>query len=164
MNVYMRVIRPINQLDHAWITEMFRKEWEGDFVVARGKTYIVDMLDGFIAEEENKKVGLITYIKRDTEIEIISLNSFILHKGVGTTLINAVLDEAKKIKAKRVCLSTTNNNICALNFYKHRGFHIVHIYPGAMTEARKIKPTIPLVDDNGIPINDEIELEIEVHH
>ena len=36
---------------------------------------------------------------------------------------------------------------------------IAHIYLDAVTQARTLKPAIPLIADNGIPIRDEIEME-----
>ncbi|WP_235281620.1 hypothetical protein [Thermoactinomyces daqus] len=36
---------------------------------------------------------------------------------------------------------------------------MVALYPGAVDEARKQKPSIPLVGNEGIPLHDEIELE-----
>jgi hypothetical protein len=32
--------------------------------------------------------------------------------------------------------------------------------PGAIEESRRIKPSIPLVGEHGIPIRDELELEL----
>jgi hypothetical protein len=34
------------------------------------------------------------------------------------------------------------------------------VNPGAVDEARKIKPAIPLIGLHGIPLRDEIELEL----
>lgn len=34
------------------------------------------------------------------------------------------------------------------------------VYPNAMEEARKLKPSIPLMGEHGIPLRDEIELEM----
>lgn len=59
----------------------------------------------------------------------------------------------------RIWLITTNDNLNALGFYQKRGFRIKAVYPGAVDEARRIKPEIPLAASNGIPIRDEIELE-----
>ena len=54
---------------------------------------------------------------------------------------------------------TTNDNLSALRFYQRRGFRLVKIWPGAVDAARKsLKPTIPQVGQNGIPIHDEIDL------
>jgi hypothetical protein len=33
------------------------------------------------------------------------------------------------------------------------------LWPGAVDEARKFKPSIPLKGNHGIPIRDELELE-----
>jgi hypothetical protein len=59
-------------------------------------------------------------------------------------------------------LITTNDNLHALGFYQKRGFEIVTVYRGAVNESRKRKPTIPLVGMNGIPLRDEIELEMSL--
>jgi len=36
----------------------------------------------------------------------------------------------------------------------------VAVHPGAMVAARRLKPTIPEFGEHGIPIRDEIELEL----
>ena len=43
-----------------------------------------------------------------------------------------------------------------------RGFQITAIHPDAVTESRKIKPEIPLIGLEGIPLRDEIELSMEL--
>jgi len=37
---------------------------------------------------------------------------------------------------------------------------LVAIHRNALEQSRKIKPQIPLIGDHGIPLRDEIELEI----
>jgi len=39
-------------------------------------------------------------------------------------------------------------------------FRIKAIYPNAIDAARKIKPQIPELGEHGIPIRDEIEMEM----
>jgi hypothetical protein len=56
-------------------------------------------------------------------------------------------------------LITTNDNLHALGFYQRRGFHLNQVFPGRVDQARKIKPSIPEIGENGIPIRDEIRLE-----
>lgn len=36
---------------------------------------------------------------------------------------------------------------------------MVKVYQGAVDKSRKIKPQIPLIGENNIPLHDEIELE-----
>ncbi|MBM2850587.1 MAG: putative acetyltransferase, partial [Anaerolineales bacterium] len=44
--------------------------------------------------------------------------------------------------------------------YQKRGFRLAALYPGAVDESRTIKPQIPLVGENGVPLHDEIRLEL----
>lgn len=43
---------------------------------------------------------------------------------------------------------------------KTRGFDMVHLFHNALDVSRKIKPEIPLVGDNSIPLKHEIEFEM----
>jgi hypothetical protein len=81
-------------------------------------------------------------------------------QGVGTALIEAVKVAAIEAGCRRLWLMTTNDNLHALGFYQRRGFRLVAVYPGAVDAARLLKPEIPLLGNDGIPIRDEIELEI----
>ena len=66
---------------------------------------------------------------------------------------------AKRKNLNSVIVITTNDNLRALQFYQKRGFVLNKIYFDSMKEARKLKPAIPLKNDNGILIRDEIELK-----
>jgi hypothetical protein len=59
-----------------------------------------------------------------------------------------------------VWLVTTNDNLDALRFYQRRGLRLVAVHAGAVDEARRLKPEIARVGEYGIPIRDEIELEL----
>lgn len=93
------------------------------------------------------------------QIEITSLNSFEENRGVATTLIKHLIKVAKKRGIKRVFVITDNSNLRALGFYQKRGFVIKAVYSNSFEELRKIKPQIPKISENGIPLRDEIELE-----
>ncbi len=53
---------------------------------------------------------------------------------------------------------TSNDNLRALRFYQRRGFRLKELRPGAVDEARRLKPQIPLGGAEGIPMREEIEL------
>jgi len=117
---------------------------------------------GFVAVKNEKYLGLITYDIKKKECQITSLNSIVERKGVGTALVERVKKVAKKLRCKRLWLTTTNDNVDALRFYQKIGFSLKALYPNAVTYARKkLKPEIPLIGDYGIPLKDEIELEIK---
>jgi len=72
-------------------------------------------------------------------------------------------DRGDRAGCRRVWLVTTNDNVDALAFYQRRGFRLAALHRAAVTEAREtLKPEIPEVARNGIPIRDELELELEL--
>jgi L-amino acid N-acyltransferase YncA len=83
-------------------------------------------------------------------------------QGIGSKLIEQVIEEARTRGCKRLFLITTNDNLNALGFYQKRGFEIAAVHRGAVNESRKIKPGIPLVGYHSIPLRDEIELEMSL--
>lgn len=156
----MVTIRSAKTGDLPWIKDIFRKLWAGDFIVAKGNVYRPEVLEGFIAEHDGRKAGLVTYSIRENDLEIISLNSFWLHHGIGTVLLNKLLKVAKDKKITKIRVVTTNDNTDAISFYEKRGFHVARVYKNALEKTRKLKPNIPLTSSSGIPIRDEIELEL----
>jgi ribosomal protein S18 acetylase RimI-like enzyme len=59
-------------------------------------------------------------------------------------------------------LVTTNDNLDALRFYQRRGFVLVALRPDVMKDSRRLKPEIPLIGAFGIPLRDELELEMNL--
>jgi ribosomal protein S18 acetylase RimI-like enzyme len=154
------IIKKIKHSDRQWVRFVFNNFWGGDTIVTKGIIHRINDLDGFIATLNKEKVGLITYKITDRELEIVSVNSLKENKGVGYVLLGTVITLARKQKIKRVWLITTNDNTDALKFYQKRNFSLKKIYPDAIKLSRELKPSIPLIGNYGIPIKDEIELEI----
>jgi len=155
-------IRRVEQRDRDWIAQFLTDHWGSPRVVSRGQVHSAELLPGFIVAIRGQRVGLITYRVDGKECEIVTLDSTIEDCGMGTALI----DEAKLAAAtegcKRLWLVTSNDNTKALRFYQKRGFRLAALYSDAFNEARKLKPEIPLVGIDGIPLRDEIELELRL--
>jgi DNA-3-methyladenine glycosylase I len=158
----MLIIRRLTREDLPQVRKFWKQRWGDEFVVAHGVSYHPDLLDGFLAMDGREMVGLITLAHSDDGCEIVSLDSLREDIGIGTALIDEVAKAAREIGCKRLFLITTNDNLHALGFYQKRGFEIVAIHRGAVNESRKVKPSIPLVGENGIPLRDEIELEMSL--
>lgn len=132
-------------------------------MISRGNLYRPEQLEGFVIEDADEWIGLLTFFIQDGECEVTSLDSLRESQGIGSMLINQAIEEARAQGCKRLFLITTNDNLRALGFYQKRGFEIVGVYRGAVNESRKRKPGIPLIGMNGIPLRDEIELEIKLN-
>jgi N-acetylglutamate synthase-like GNAT family acetyltransferase len=154
-------IKTALKTDFEWIKEVYARTWSGDVCVSRGKVQKVDdFTGGFMAETDGQNTGFVTYTITGPETEITGIVSLKEKNGIGSALVKAVIDLAKKQQIKKVCLVTTNDNLNGIGFWQKRGFKFVKVYPGSMEFVRKIKPAVPFIGENGIPLRDEMELEM----
>lgn len=150
-------IKDISKEDRDKIILFFKEHWGSTEMVISTGIYHCETLDGFIYEENNQIIGLVTYIITESEIEIISLDSLLEGRGIGTALIKRVENIAKE-KELPISLITTNDNLNALKFYQKRGYRLISLIPNAVHKARKLKTSIPLMGMDGIPLHDELKL------
>ncbi|MBZ0294833.1 MAG: GNAT family N-acetyltransferase [Anaerolineae bacterium] len=154
-------IRPAAKEDRNWVAKYLDEHWGSTRIVSRGQVYLAHLLPGFIAEKDEERVGLVTFRIEDSSCEIMTLNSELPNQGVATALLetvkNSLIEEGI---VKRIWVITTNDNMHALRFYQKRGFTLSALYPRALDNSRKLKPEIPLFGLDGIPLRDEIELEM----
>ncbi|MFC1852016.1 GNAT family N-acetyltransferase [candidate division CSSED10-310 bacterium] len=153
-------IKAIQSDDRSWIGSFVAKHWGSNKVVTRGRLFEVELLPGYKALQQGKPIGLITFSISKNECEIITLTSLIENLGVGSNLITEVRKSAVEAGCNRLWLITTNDNINALRFYQMRGFSFVAVHRQAIEQSRRLKPEIPHKGYYGIPIQDEIELEL----
>ena len=156
----MLEIRPISEQDRVWIEALLREHWGSAIQVTRGRLHDASRLPGYVAVYHHERAGLITYRVEGNAYEIITLDSLVEGQGLGTALVQAVREAAFEAGCKRLWLITTNENLTALRFWQKRGFSLVRVHRNAVADSRRLKPEIPLTGEHGIPIRDEIELEI----
>lgn len=90
------LIEQINSENRDKVIAFFNEHWGSSEMVISTGIYTCENLDGFIFEENDQIAGLITYVIKDNEIEIISLDSILEGKGIGTALIEKVENVAKQ--------------------------------------------------------------------
>jgi GNAT superfamily N-acetyltransferase len=105
--------------------------------------------------------GVATYFE-ESAAELITLDAVQTGCGVGTALLQALGDRLRLRGHKRLLVTTTNDNLNALRFYQRRGFHLIELRPGVVEASRLLKPTIPALGNFGIPIRDELTLQLEL--
>lgn len=152
----------VNDQNREMINSFICEHWFSTDMVIRGKIIDMTKVDGIAVLENGGIIGLLTYIIYDKTCEITSFDSLIENIGIGTALINKVLEVAKKSGCGKVIAVTTNDNINAIRFYQKRGFDMAHLYHNALDVSRKLKPSIPLIGENDIPLMHEIEFEIDI--
>ncbi|OJE41438.1 acetyltransferase [Bacillus proteolyticus] len=135
------------------------ENWGSSMMVSRGRAHQLEQLPGFIALKNDRIVGIITCEVLKNMCEIVSLDSFEEGNGIGTKLVDCVLQMARENECEKVWLITTNDNMNALRFYQKRNFIMTNLYMDAVKEARKIKKEIPFIGYDNIAISHEIQLE-----
>jgi ribosomal protein S18 acetylase RimI-like enzyme len=156
-------IRAIEEGDRERARDLIRERWRDDIVVAHGVVFQPATLPGFFAlDRSGTVVGLVTYAVQSEACEIVTIDALTEGRGVGRALVTAVTDAARRVGCRRIELVTTNDNERARGFYRRLGFVVVEVREGALEGSRLLKPSIPLVNDAGVPIRDEIALVLEL--
>ena len=137
-----------------------RERWGDDIVVAHGMVFRPAMLPGLmLTDDAGQTAGLLTYAIEGDACEVVTIDAVIEGRGYGSLLVEAVSHVARDAGCSRLWLITTNDNVRAIGFYRANRFDVVAVREGAIEESRKLKPSIPLVNEHGVPISDEIEME-----
>ena len=153
-------LQKVSDQNRERINAFIRKQWFTTEMILRGQVVDMTQAEGFFAEEEGEIIGLITYEVSDRILEILSLDSLRPCRGLGTALIERVVQTARELGCRKIVVITTNDNLHALGFYQRRGFDMARLFRGALEVSRRLKPEIPLIGENNIPLRHEIELEL----
>lgn len=154
-------VRAAGAGDREGIAELLGASWGGAVQVVHGTVYDALELPALVAERgDGRLVGLLTYALSAEGLEVVTLDAVPPRGGVGSALLDAGVAVARQVGAERLWLVTTNDNLDALRFYQRRGLRIVGVAPGAVDAARLVKPSIPVTGEYGIPVRDELTLEL----
>lgn len=150
----------IQDIDREELAIFMEKHWHSRMVMSKGKSFYPHQEHGFIERQDGKIVGVLTYHIENYEMEILTLNSLLEGRGIGSSMMLDTIEKARSLEVNRICLTTTNDHLRAIGFYQRLGFRMVSINLGVVDEARKMKPEIPEMGERGIPIHDEIVMEL----
>jgi len=179
---FLKAIEPqeyeIRRVDNAIrekIQPILDETWGAPYLAVNGKLWDSRTMPGYAAvsvtsipvsekahAETCEVLGYLLYELHDGVCEIMVLESVAQNRGIATALIEQVKQTAKSSGVNRVIVQTSNDNTHAIRFYQLRGFTICEVRPGAIDAARQLKPSIPFIGEDGIPLRDEIEFMIEV--
>jgi GNAT superfamily N-acetyltransferase len=157
-NVEPVTLRPPRNGDD--VEALLRQAFHDTTVAGHGVLYDVLTLPGLVAVRGDEVVGHASWTNVGDAYELVSVIADPPGHGIGRLLVHAVADEARRAGATRLWCTMTNDNLSALGFYQHLGFRLVALRPDGVAEARLLKPTIPLVGAHGLPLRDELDLEL----
>jgi ribosomal protein S18 acetylase RimI-like enzyme len=141
----------------------WRQHWRGEMIMTPRHQYGPDAVHALVARDASGAMaGLVTFAVHDGLGELVSLNTEAQQQGIGTALMDAAERELRQQGASRLILATTNNNLTALRFFQKRGYRLVALHCDAVAAIRREKPSIPMIDPEGLPIRDLLDLEKEL--
>ena len=156
-------VRAVGVGDRPLVERILTERWGTTVMARQGTTFDAAALPGLLALAGERPAGLLTYAPAGESWELATIDSLTEGRGVGTALVAALAERARAAGARRIWLITTNDNLRALRFYQRHGFELAALHRGAVNEARRrLKPSIPAIGDDGIPIRDELELELSL--
>ncbi|MEV6365409.1 GNAT family N-acetyltransferase [Micromonospora musae] len=154
-------VREAERDDRAGVDALHDREWGGPYVIAHDVRYDLRTLPTLVAVDgSGAVVGALAFHCDADGLEVVSMVAAVPGEGVGTALLEAAATRARAAGLHRLWLITTNDNLRALRFYQRRGLRLVAVDPGAVDRARRLKPEIPFVGEDGIPLHDELILEL----
>lgn len=146
----------------AWVVERLTTVW-GREVARRGELVDPSGLPGFVALEADGPVGYVLIDTVGGECEVVVIEALRRRSRIGSRLVDAVCDSARRAGVNAVWLVTTNDNRAAIGFYESRGFELDGVRVGAVDDARRmLKPTIPKIGESGLPMRDEWEFRLRL--
>lgn len=148
--------------DRDEVAEFVEQHWHSKLVMSRGRSFYPHQEAGFIERRDGRIVGLLTFHVDGDGMEILTLNSTLEGQGIGSSLMLDTIEKARKLKCRHIWLTTTNDSLRAVGFYQRLGFRLVGVNLGVVDEARKTKPQIPETGERGIPIHDELVMELPI--
>jgi GNAT superfamily N-acetyltransferase len=98
-------VRPARDDDRPWITE-HASAVGGEMVVSNGRVHHLAQQPAFVAERRGERLGFFSYRIDGDECEITAALSLREGEGVGTALLDAVADEARRARCRRLWLVT----------------------------------------------------------
>ena len=145
-----------------WIARLMAEHFGSGRVVTRGRMFETSVLPGLVALIDSAPSGFLVYALDGPECEIVALVSVLRRRGVARSLVEALGALVSASNATRLVLVTTNDNLGAQAFYSAMGFRHVVTFVGAVAESRRLKPEIPMLGEGDVPIEDELEYELEL--
>lgn len=155
-------ISPKLEADQAFVQAELIRHWCSTIIWSVDQRYEADELPALIAWLDGERVGHITLSFDPGECEVVTLSATIEGRGIASLLLEAAATAAREQGARRMRLTTTNDNLRALALYQKRGWKLIALHRGMIDRYRERVPAIPLIGLNGIPLHDEIELELQL--
>ncbi len=162
-------IRLATAADHPRIEELALYFWDETVVDCFDRRYDVMACPAFLACDAGEIVGVASFVVEEAWKAAVLVMLHVLPDyqglGGGWSLVDAVCNEARGRGLGRVLVATTNDDLPALSLYQRCGFRITEVVTGRVAQDHAREGGLAgreLTGFAGIPVRDEVRLEIQV--
>ena len=151
------VVKKASSQDRGEIKRLVQLFWGEQEQLTFDTIFNVSELPAHVAKKENKAVGFVSFAELHDDLIVAALGIIPEYQGmgIGRRLVANAEKEAKRLKKKRMLVSTSNDDLPALAFYQRLGFQIYEVKPNAIAEKHgKVLKGI-----GNLPIRDELRLQ-----
>ena len=151
------MVREATDSDRAAARELFQRDFGRTRIVAFGEVMDIDAMPALVAVLRTEPSGALAYRLLGDSLHIVALATDPMwqRSGVGGYLIAEAELLARRLRLKRVVISTTNDNLPALHFYQRRGYILTELVANSVVAHTHQE----IAGFGGIPVRDEIRLE-----
>jgi ribosomal protein S18 acetylase RimI-like enzyme len=156
-NLTYRICKLKSDEERKTIQEFVKRFWGEEEQLTFDRKFAVTKLPAYLAKMDNSIIGFISFAEMDDTMIIVALGVLPKYQnaGVGRGLIRKVEDESRRLKKKKLLVSTSNDDLPALAFYQSNGFQIYEVKPNVIAE----KHGMILKGIGGLPVRDELRLQ-----
>ena len=149
----------LEPVDQDYIRQHLGELW-GWPVISTVRTYgPEDDMHGVVWRDEWGEIqGLLVYHIDGDAADIISIDAYQQGRHIGGRLLDGAEEHMRKHGVRHVTITTTNDNLRAVAFYVRRGYRLVKIDLDGMDKIRALKPNVPDLGIDNIPLRDMLEL------
>jgi len=150
-------VRAATDDDRSGIAGLFLSDFGRSRLVAFGEEFSVDSVAAIVADMEGDLAGALANCRHGDMLQIVALatDPEWQRSGVGARLVDHAEAVAREAGLAHVVVTTTNDNLPALYFYRRRGYRLTEVVTDAVSAAGG---QAGLTGFAGIPMRDEFHL------
>ena len=154
------LVREMTDADRPTARELFQRDFGRTKIVAFGEVMDIDQMPALVAIMRDEPSGALAYRLLGDALHIVALATDPMwqRSGVGGYLVAEAELLARRLRLKRIVVSTTNDNLPALYFYQRRGYRLTDLVPDSVIKHTRQEQA----GFAGVPVRDEIRLQKQI--
>ena len=158
----MKIFEIRGQEEQNMLVSCVKEMGGNETITTGGKTFNLHNTKAYMSAERRSVAGILAFAHdfETDECQIIAFYSRFRNHGLGSELLDAMIQKAIQLECARLNVFLTNDQTRALRFFQRRGFQLSELRLDTIDEARERDPKIPLYGEDAIEVRHELGLEM----